>query len=125
MEFLLGGCKMEFFSLEVAKWNIFWPFDLFLWGGAMSMTGREIYMLIIWFPDLRRICCRQAENLACSGSDDGMVFVWDPRTRGSVKTFEDNYQVCSRFSVWGQDIQDSCQSFKGSGFRVQGSGSMP
>mmetsp|Transcript_9271 Transcript_9271/g.17982 ORF Transcript_9271/g.17982 Transcript_9271/m.17982 type:complete len:345 (+) Transcript_9271:38-1072(+) len=57
-------------------------------------TGKRLKKMVGHSSFVNSVCpSRHGDHLACSGSDDGMIFVWDPRQRGAAVSFTDEYQV--------------------------------
>jgi len=69
-------------------------------------TGKRVKKFAGHSSFVNTVCpSRQGDNMATSGSDDGMVFVWDPRQRGAAVSFTDEYQVTAvEFSDDGQTV---------------------
>eukprot|EP00281_Chroomonas_sp_CCMP1168_P030572 CAMPEP_0206240236 /NCGR_PEP_ID=MMETSP0047_2-20121206/15829_1 /ASSEMBLY_ACC=CAM_ASM_000192 /TAXON_ID=195065 /ORGANISM="Chroomonas mesostigmatica_cf, Strain CCMP1168" /LENGTH=432 /DNA_ID=CAMNT_0053665001 /DNA_START=12 /DNA_END=1308 /DNA_ORIENTATION=- len=69
-------------------------------------TGKRVKKFVGHSSFVNSVCpSRKGEQLGVSGSDDGMVLVWDPRQRGAAIEFTDSYQVTAvEFSDDGQTV---------------------
>ena len=105
---VLKGHKQAVLQLQwsydgVQIWSCSADKTVMLWDAE---TGRRVKKFTGHSSFVNSVCpSRKGVTLGVSGSDDGMIKVWDPRSRGAVTSIADRYQVTAvEFSDDGSRI---------------------